>query len=339
MRKTVAVLLNLALGAALAGRCAAEGYGQSQSLVAQRAEPIVAFLGAMALVSPPAQANPTQGRNITIKGSDTMVILGQRWAEVYMSKNPGSTIQVTGGGSGTGIAALINGTCDIAESSRPMKDTEKEQTRQKRGKEVVEFPVALDGLAVYVNERNPISELSVEQLKRIYTGAAKKWSDVGGRDERIILYGRENNSGTYVYFKEHVLENADYFPTTQTLPGTAAVINAVARDARGIGYGGIAYGKGIKHLRVKKDANSPAIEPSMENVISGVYPISRFLFWYLAGQPSGDLKKLLDWVMTKDGQSVVENVGYYPLPESVLTKYSGAASKDKRSKGSKGGAK
>jgi len=294
------------------------------------------FCGALALTTAVlgSATRPSfgQGRNITVKGSDTMVILGQRWAEVYMSKNTGVTIQVTGGGSGTGIAALINGTCDIAESSRPMKDVEKEQVGQRRGKPAVEIPVALDGLAVYVNERNPVSELSLEQLKKIYSGAVKNWKEVGGRDERIILYGRENNSGTYVYFKEHVLENADYYPTTQTLPGTAAVINAVARDPRGIGYGGIAYGKGIKHLRVKKDASSPAVDPTMENVVSGAYPISRYLYWYLAGQPSGDLKKLVDWVMAKDGQAVVENVGYYPLPENVLAKYNGSPGKETKTK-------
>jgi phosphate transport system substrate-binding protein len=292
-----------------------------------------------ALLAGVSRQGLAQGRNITVKGSDTMVILGQRWAEVYMSKNPGVTIQVTGGGSGTGIAALINGTCDVAESSRPMKDSEKAEVSQKRGKPVVEIPVALDGLAVYVNEQNPVSELSLEQLKKIYIGVAKNWREVGGRDERIILYGRENSSGTYVYFKEHVLENADYYPTTQTLPGTAAVINAVARDTRGIGYGGIAYGKGIKHLRVRKDANSPAIEPSMDNVMSGAYPISRYLYWYLAGQPAGDLKKLVDWVMTKDGQSVVENVGYYPLPENVLTRYAGGPAKQAKAKSRKSGVK
>jgi phosphate transport system substrate-binding protein len=294
---------------------------------------VVAGLGGL------ASPGYAQRRAITIKGSDTMVILGQRWAEVYMGKHPGITIQVTGGGSGTGIAALINGTCDIAESSRPMKDSEKEQTRQKRGKEVVELPVALDGLAVYVNDRNPISELTVEQIRKIYTGVVKNWKEVGGRDERIILYSRENNSGTYVYFKEHVLENADYYPTAQTLPGTAAVINAVARDTRGIGYGGIAYGKGIKHLHVKKDASSPAIEPTMENVVKGTYPISRYLYWYTAGQPSGDLKNLVDWVMTKDGQAVVEDVGYYPLPEDVLAKYTGGPTKEAKAKGRKAGGK
>ena len=267
----------------------------------------VLLVGALALAA--------QQRNITVKGSDTMVILGQRWAEVYMKKNPGVTVQVTGGGSGTGIAALINGTTSIAESSRPMKDKEKAEVRSKRGAEVLELPVAVDGLAVYVHESNPVSELSLAQIRAIYTGAVKNWKEVGGKDERIILYSRENNSGTYVYFKEHVLGNADFFPTAQTLPGTAAVINAVAKDRRGIGYGGIAYGKGIKHLRVKADDKSPAVDPTMEKVLSGEYPIARFLYWYFAGAPTGAMKAFAEWVVSKEGQAVVENVGYYPLSE------------------------
>jgi len=266
---------------------------------------IVALMAGTALIA--------QQRNVTVKGSDTMVILGQRWAEAYMQQNSGVSIQVTGGGSGTGIAALINGTTQVAESSRPMKEKEIAEVKAKRGKDVLELPVAVDGLAVYVHESNPVSELTLAQIKAIYTGAVKNWKDVGGRDERILLYSRENNSGTYVYFKEHVLENADYYPTAQTLPGTAAVINAVSKDPRGIGYGGIAYGKGIKHLRVKKDANSPGVEPSMENVLSAQYPISRHLYWYLAGPPAGDLLAFAQWVVSKEGQEVVEKVGYYPL--------------------------
>jgi phosphate transport system substrate-binding protein len=298
-------------------------------------------LGVVLVLMAGAAMVAAQGRrNITVKGSDTLVILGQRWAEEFMKKNPGSSVQVTGGGSGVGIAALINGTTDIAESSRPMKDAEKASVKEKRGKETLELPVAVDGLAVYVHEQNPVAELSLPQLKAIYTGAVKNWSQVGGRDEKILLYSRENSSGTYAYFKEHVLENADYYPTAQTLPGTAAVINAVARDTRGIGYGGIAYGKGIKHLRVKKDDKSPAIEPSMENVLQGRYPISRFLFWYFAGQPAGDVKKLAEWVVSKDGQQVVENVGYYPLNEtdrsaSIVKLGGAAAAKTKMAKGSK----
>jgi phosphate transport system substrate-binding protein len=279
------------------------------------------ILGTCALATAVA-GNPAsaQGRNITIKGSDTMVILGQRWAETYMKKTPGANIQVTGGGSGVGIAALINGTTDIAEASRPMKDAEKSQLQQKRGVPTFELPVALDGLAIYVHEKNPLQELSLEQLKKIYTGAVKNWKDVGGNDERIILYGRENSSGTYAYFKEHVLENADYYPTTQTLPGTAAVINAVSKDLRGIGYGGIAYLKGVKALKVKKNASTPAVEPTLDNVQKNIYPISRFLYWYLAGQPKDQMKKLTDWVISAEGQAVVNDVGYYPLPPDMLAK-------------------
>ena len=283
-------------------------------------------LATAALLLASTAAVMAQQKNITVKGSDTMVILGQRWAEIFMGKNAGLTIQVTGGGSGTGIAALINGTTDICEASRPMKDAEKADAKAKRGKDVIELPVAVDGLAVYVNEANPLTELTLAQIKSIYTGAVKNWKDVGGKDQKIILYSRENNSGTYVYFKEHVLENGDYYPTAQTLPGTAAVINAVAQDTRGIGYGGIAYGKGIKHLNIKKDANTPAVAPTMENVLAAKYPISRYLYWYLAGLPAGDTKKLVDWVYSKEGQEVVEKVGYYPLNETDRVNFSARAS-------------
>jgi len=261
-----------------------------------------------------------QKGGVTITGSDTMVLLGQRWAEVYMKKNPGVSIQVSGGGSGVGIAALLNGTVDIAESSRPIKGSEKEQLKKNRGLDVVELAVALDGVAVYVNEGNPVKELTLAQLRGIYTGAITNWSKVGGRDERILLYGRENSSGTYAYFQEHVLQNGDYHPTTQALPGTAAVINAVAKDARGIGYGGVAYLKGVRALLVKEDDKTPGVEPTLENVQKNIYPISRFLYWYMAGAPAGQIKQLADWVLTDEGQSVIEDVGYYPLPASMLNK-------------------
>jgi phosphate transport system substrate-binding protein len=212
-----------------------------------------------------------------------------------------------------------------------MKDAEKTQLLQKRGVATFELPVALDGLAVYVHEKNPLTEISLDQLNKIYTGVTKNWKDVGGGDECIILYGRENSSGTYAYFKEHVLQNADYYPTTQTLPGTAAVINAVSKDIRGIGYGGIAYLKGVKALKVKKNATTPGVEPTLENVQKNIYPISRFLYWYLAGQPKDQIKKLTDWVLTAEGQSVVNDVGYYPLPQDVLDKITSSSSKTKPS--------
>jgi len=271
-----------------------------------------------------------QDNSITIKGSDTMVLLGQRWAEVYMKKNPGSRIQVTGGGSGTGIAALINGTTDICEASRPMKDKEKEDAKAKRGAAVVEIPVAVDGLAIYLNSANPIKELSLDQIKGIYTGKITNWKDVGGKEGKIIAYSRENNSGTYAYFKEHVLANGDFHPSIQTLPGTSAVTNAVAKDPKSIGYGGIAYAKGIHHAMVKKDDSTPAVEPSMENVLSAKYPISRYLYWYTAGEPTGEMKKLVDWVLGPEGQKLVQEVGYYPLPKAGGASAAPTASKAKK---------
>jgi phosphate transport system substrate-binding protein len=246
-----------------------------------------------------------------------MVILGQRWAEVFMNTAAGVTIQVTGGGSGTGIAALINGTTDIAEASRAMKPQEIEALRSRRGREALELPVAVDGLAVFVHESNPVEVLTLEDLRMIYIGAVTNWKDVGGNDARIIVYGRENNSGTYVYFKEHVLRDSDYHPIMQTLPGTAAVINAVAHDPQGIGYGGIAYASGVKHALVKEDESSEALAPTLDNVLEGRYPISRFLYWYLAGAPEGDVRRFAAWVLSPEGQAVVENVGYYPLNDSA----------------------
>lgn len=252
-------------------------------------------------------------RSITIKGSDTMVILGQRWAENYMKEYPEKRIQVTGGGSGTGIAALINGGTDICEASRPMKDKEKEMIRKRHGKEVSEIPVALDGIAVYVPESSIIQTISRNQLKSIYTGAITNWRDVGGPNQRIVAYSRENNSGTYVFFKEHVLDNEDFARDIQTLPGTAAVVNAVSKDKSSLGYGGIAYASGIRALAVKKDEMSEAVKPSLETVEDGTYPLSRNLYFYTVGPPEGETKAFIDWVLSPEGQKICEAVGYYPL--------------------------
>lgn len=250
---------------------------------------------------------------ITVKGSDTMVILAQRWAEQYMVAHPDITIQVTGGGSGTGISALINGTTDICNASRPMKKSEKEKLKQRFSTLGVEIKTARDGLAVYLNEENPVHELTLAQIKSIYTGRISNWKEVGGPDARIILYGRENNSGTYVYFRDVVLEGEDYAASTQNMPGTAAVVNAVAKDRNGIGYGGAAYARGIRYARVKQNESSPGYEPTFENVMSGNYPISRYLYMYLRSKPTGALKAYIDWILSDEGQSIVNTVGYFPV--------------------------
>lgn len=260
------------------------------------------------------------GKTITLKGSDTLLILGQKWAEIYMKENPGTVVQVTGGGSGVGIAGLINGTTDIAQASRPMKDKEKDNMLEKRGIGTEEIPVALDGITVYVNEKNPVEKLTFAQLKGVFQAKIKNWKEVGGNDARIVLYGRENSSGTHVFFKEHVLNKEDYAVRVQPLPGTAAIVNAVAKDKNGIGYGGVAYAKGVKEVLLAKDEKSGYYPPTMENIVSGKYPISRYLFWYTAGSPKGDIKKLVSWILSPEGQKVVEEVGYFPLPTEEESK-------------------
>lgn len=260
------------------------------------------------------------GQTVTIKGSDTLVRLGQRWAEEYMKKNPGAVVQVSGGGSGTGIAALLNGTTDICQASRDMKDKEHKLATEK-GITPVRVSVALDGIAVFLNEANPVKNLTFAQLKGIYTGAITNWKEVGGSDERIILYGRENNSGTYAFFKEHVLNEEDYSDYTQTLPGTAAVVNAVAKDKNGIGYGGIAWAKGVQFAAVAKDEAGPFVEPSPEAVSNGSYPVSRELYWFFNGKPAGELKKLLNWALSEEGQKLAEEIDYVPLSKETARKY------------------
>ena len=204
-----------------------------------------------------------------------------------MNAHPDVTIQVTGGGSGTGIAALIDGTTDICQASRAIKDAEKADLKMKRNLDAVETPVALDALAIYVHKDNSISSLTLEQVGKIYLGEITDWKDVGGKPGKIITYGRDNSSGTYVYFKEHVLANKDFPATYQALPGTGGVVSAVANDKNGIGYGGIGYATDLKTLSIAKDKGSMPVEPTMANVLSNAYPISRQLFWYTAGPPRG----------------------------------------------------
>src|SRR5215475_3275000 len=253
--------------------------------------------------------------NITVKGSDTLVILAQKWAEVYMSKHPETKIQVTGGGSGIGFAALQNNTTDIEDASRPIKALEKAACIKAFGKPPREYKVALDGLSVYVNEGNPVNELSIEQLEKIFTGKARNWKELGGNDSPITVYSRENSSGTYEFFKEHVLKGQDFVSSAQTMPGTAALLQSVSRDKNGIGYGGAAYGHGAKALKIKKTAESPAVEPTDKNVMSGEYPIWRYLYNYLnPDKDKGEIAAYLAWIRSPEGQKIVKDVGYYPLP-------------------------
>lgn len=249
---------------------------------------------------------------VTIKGSDTLVILSQKWAELYMKKHPGVSIQVTGGGSGVGLAALINGSTDIANASRPIKPAEIAKIKEKYKKNAIEIPCAKDGLSVFLNKANKVSELTIEQLGNIYSGKITNWKEVGGDDANIRLYGRESSSGTFEFFKEHVVKT-DFSPNCQTLPGTAAIVNAVKKDKYSIGYGGAAYAEGVKDCKVKKDAKSKGIYPTAATIKNKTYPISRYLYMYLRKKPTGETKDFIDWVLSPEGQKLVVETGYFPL--------------------------
>ena len=263
-------------------------------------------------------------RNITVKGSDTIVTMGQRWAEEYMKLHPEVSIQVTGGGSGTGIAALINGTTDLADASRSIKEKEIDKAKQ-AGYYPQEFKVAIDSLAFVVNSENPIKELSIKQVMGIYTGRINNWSEVGGKSAAIVRYSRESSSGTYQFVKENILKNADYAADCQTLPGTSAVTNAISKDPNGIGYGGVGYfinQSALKVLSIKKDDKSAAISPLKADgsvdynaAWSKTYPVWRYLYMYAGTRPKGEIKDYLNWIMSPEGQKIVEKEGFVPLPQ------------------------
>jgi phosphate transport system substrate-binding protein len=277
-----------------------------KSIFSKKFAAIALFLGILGFAFAPAP------ERITVKGSDTMVILAQKWAEVYMKEKPGTVIQVTGGGSGVGISALINGSTDIANSSRKMKSTEKEKLKARYNTLGVEIACAKDGITIYVHPSNKVNELTLKQLSEIFKGNIKNWKEVGGADADIKLYGRENSSGTYVFFQENVVKG-DYAANCQTLPGTAAVVNAVKKDPNAIGYGGAAYAEGIELVKVKKDDKSPGFLPTPESIKTGEYPITRYLFMYLKSKPTGAMKEYIDWILSPEGQKLVVETGYFPV--------------------------
>jgi len=250
---------------------------------------------------------------VTVKGSDTMVQLVSLWAEAFLKMHPDTEISVTGGGSGTGIAALTNGTTDLCAASREINDKEESLAQEKRINPT-EFTVARDGIAVVVNPKNSVNELTIEQLRKIFTGAYTNWRQVGGLDEAIIVLSRESSSGTYVFFQEHVLNKEDYTQKARLMPATSAIIQATASDEPAIGYVGLGYAaeaKGtVKVLRVKKDAAAPAIVPSEETVKAATYPIARALYFYANGTPTGAMKDFLEFCQGPAGQKIVSDAGF-----------------------------
>jgi len=256
---------------------------------------------------------------VQIKGSDTMVNLGQAWAEKYMEINPQDFVAVTGGGSGTGFSSLISGTCDIAMSSRNIKEKEISLAKQK-GVNPNEIKVALDGLAVVVNNNNPVTKLTIDQLAQIFTGKITNWKDVGGLDYRIVLLSREVNSGTHVYFKEHILRKNDpnskeeFAPRALMLSSSQAIADEVAQNPSAIGYYGMGYiSNKQKAIMVAKDEKSEYEAPTIENVINGKYPVSRPMFIYTNGEPQGLVKKFIYFCLSKEGQNIVSKTDFVPI--------------------------
>lgn len=253
---------------------------------------------------------------ITIKGSDTMVHLVTNWAETYMDSNPGFEITVNGGGSGTGISALINGTTDIASSSREMKAKEMEEAKA-AGNEPVENLIGLDGIAVIVNPENPINELTIAQLKDIFTGKKTNWKDFGGQDSQIGIYSRESSSGTYQFFQEHVLSKENYTAAARLMPATSAIIEGCASEKSGIGYVGLGYateaGSKIKIIAVKTDDMSPAVMPTEATVKDKTYAIARGLYLYTKTPSPEAVKSFLSFCLSTDGQKILTETGYITI--------------------------
>jgi phosphate transport system substrate-binding protein len=275
---------------------------------------------ALMVVSFSTSAFAAKDKNsVQVKGSDTMVNLGQAWAEKYMEENTSDFVAVTGGGSGTGLSSLISGTCDIAMSSRNIKEKEIVLAKQK-GINPNEIKVALDGLAVVVNPGNPISKLTLAQLADIFTGRVTNWKELGGKDEKIVVLSREVNSGTHVYFKEHVLRKNDpsskeeFVSSALMLSSSQAIADEVAGNSSAIGYYGMGYiSKKQKPVSIAKDEKSEYEAPTIENVINGKYPISRPLFLYTNGLPGGLVKKCVDFALSKEGQDIVLATDFVPV--------------------------
>ena len=260
-----------------------------------------------------ASAFTTADFSIKIKGSDTVLPLSQKEAEVFMKKNAGAKITVIGGGSGVGIAAFLDGTTDVAMSSRKIKMSEKMKL-QEAGKAFKEVTIAFDALSVIVNPANKVSQLTREQLEGIFTGKITNWKDVGGADEKIIAYSRETSSGTYEFFKEHVMNNKNYGTAVLNMPATGAIVQSVSQTKGAIGYIGLAYmEKTVKDVKVSYDKGKNYVAASVENAKNKTYPIVRPLFYYYQTKDEARLKPFVDFILSADGQKIVSQIGYISL--------------------------
>ncbi len=280
----------------------------------------LALCAALAVALHAAPSEAQRQKMLQVKGSDTLVNLVQSWSEAFLEET-GVFAAVTGGGSGTGIAALIDGKTDLANSSREIRPREIELARA-RGVEPVEFAVAVDGLCVIVNAANPVQALTVADIGRLFRGEVANWKALGGSDAPVTLYGRQSNSGTYVFFQEHVLGNQDYATSMNHMNGSAQIVEAVRKDPSAAGYVGIGYilgegGKvlsGIRALGVLPAAGGTAVSPlDRAAVNSGTYPLSRPLLQYTNGKPTGDVARFLSFALSPAGQKIAEEQGFYPV--------------------------
>jgi phosphate transport system substrate-binding protein len=281
---------------------------------------MILLTGCRTSSAPPGKtSNTTKTQTIENKGSDTIVNLALAWAEAYQTIHPEVRISVTGGGSGTGIAALINGTVDIANASRKIK-LEEVEAAQANGSNPIEFVIARDAIAVIVNPENPVDQLTIQQISDIYSGKINNWLEVGGEDRPIVRLSRETNSGTHVYFLEQVLrmgdkENKTLFSTdTLLMPSSEGIGAEIRQNPNAIGYDGLGYV--TEHMKVIAIGEKPGgsyILPSAETVNNGQYPIARDLYMYTNGEPTGIIETYLEWILSPEAQTIVSELGFVPV--------------------------
>jgi phosphate transport system substrate-binding protein len=283
---------------------------------------LIPLIVVLALVLVLAACGGTPSTSIKIIGSNTVTPLSSVWAEEFMGQNPQVGISISGPGSGVGIAALIDGTTDICQSSRTIKQSEIDQA-EANGVDPYEIQVASDGLSVVVHPSNPVSELTIAQLSAIYTDQITNWEEVGGNDAPIVVLSRDTNSGTHVFFKEHVVQmlglptedkSLEYGPSVLFLPSTQEGVDEVTQNPNAIFYPGLGYvTEEVKPVAIKRIASDPGVLPSEETVLDGTYPISRPLLYYTDGEPTGAIKDFIDYCLSSEGQEKVGNTGYVPL--------------------------
>jgi phosphate transport system substrate-binding protein len=267
----------------------------------------------------PAPSGFSSEKTIQIKGSDTMVNLGQSWAEAFMETHPEVSIAVTGGGSGTGVASILSGTCDIAQSSRDLTPEEKAKA-QASGSPITETVVGYDGIAVVTHPANPVNQLTTDQLADIFSGKVQNWKEVGGNDSPILILSRERNSGTHVFFLEHIVRRGnakgpeEFAPSTLMMPSSQAIVTEIKSSEAAIGYVGLGYvDEQIKVISVGKTAEGPFMTPDIEDVLNGSYAIARPLLFLTRGELSESSKQFVDFVVGPDGQEIVEALDFVPL--------------------------